>query len=124
VLRKPAEARHLASFGPAGKVAVTVKPKQIVIKSARYQAPDGRGADVTAIVQQMVKEGQTQVPATNGVFGDPVVNVVKQLVVEFTIDGKPFKRTVAENETLELSPVVSAPEASFMLKRGADGVVF
>jgi hypothetical protein len=81
----------------------------IEIKLARYEAPDGRGADVTEIVRQMVREGTYEIPASNGVFGDPVVNVVKQLRIEYTLDGKAMSQTVRENETIALINVPDVP---------------
>ncbi len=109
VFRRNEARNHLVSFGPA-----TVRGKQervpvVAIKLARYETADGRGADVTATVAQLVKEGQYEISATNGVFGDPVVNVVKRLRVVYTIDGKETTKTVAENETLYLFEMPNTP---------------
>lgn len=82
---------------------------RIEIKSARYEAPDGRGTDVTEIVREMVKEGTYEIPASNGLFGDPVYNVVKQLKVVYTIEGKEATQTVPENAVLELVKLPEVP---------------
>jgi hypothetical protein len=82
---------------------------KIEIKSARYEAPDGRGADVTEIVRQIVREGTFEIQASNGVFGDPVVNVVKQLTIVYTLDGKEMRQTVPENDVIELIEIPDMP---------------
>lgn len=101
VFRKPASGSHLTSFEKPAAIT-NVKAPQIAIKSARYESADGRGVDVTEVVAGLVKEGQTEISATNDNFGDPVVNVVKRLVIDYTLNGKPVKQTVAENETITL----------------------
>jgi hypothetical protein len=101
VFRKQAPRTHVAKIEPSSRAAAPPPPK-VEIRLARYEAPDGRGADVTAIVAEMVHRGEYEIPATNAVFGDPVVNVVKQLRIEYAVDGKPMSKTVAENETLSL----------------------
>src|SRR5205085_3721146 len=58
VFRRPANANHLLDFGSAGGGGgSTMKVQAIAIKKAHYGLEDGRGADVTEIVSQMVKEG-------------------------------------------------------------------
>lgn len=115
---KPA-GNHLVSVSAPGAKAAAIRHPKVAVKSARYETADGRGADVTGIVAQMVKDGQLEIPATNSLFGDPVVNVVKRLVVEFTIDGKAQKKTVNENETLALVTLPAAPSpAKFFFKNG------
>ena len=125
VFRRNAPQSHLASFGLQGETRIVQKMPAIVIESARYATADGRGADVTEIVAQLVKEGQTEIPATNGLFGDPVVNVVKQLTVTFTVDGKRATRTVPENQTLMLLQAtnVPPPAASYQLHHVGSQVV-
>lgn len=111
VFRKPATSGHLVSatfVDPNRKIEPLPK---IVIVKARYETADGRGADVAEIVRRLVQEGQFEIPATNSVFGDPVVNVVKQLRIEYTIDGKPFESVVPENGMLTLLKLDSEPSA-------------
>lgn len=103
VFRKSAQKRH------GGLLVKNVDPKdspkqaKIVIDNARYGSEDGRGADVTGLVRKLVSEGADEIPATNSLFGDPVVNVVKQLVIEYRIDGKPRTQTAPENGLVELN---------------------
>lgn len=107
IFRKAApKADHLASVDAPGTDNTAPAPK-IVIRRAFYGVPDGRGADVTAKVAEMVNDGQTSIGATNENFGDPVSLVVKQLTVEYTVDGKSVTRVAPENGSVEL---VSSPD--------------
>lgn len=104
VFRKPAPSGHLVSGFRQGPEAPKDAVERIEIKSARYEAIDGsRGADVTARVAQMVAEGYLEVSATNDVFGDPVPDVVKQLRMEWTVDGKLRQATEREGSSIALS---------------------
>ncbi len=102
IFRKPASKVHLASMAPAVNPAARVKLPTIKVISARYGSEDGRGADVTDQVRSMVQGGALAIPANNSLFGDPVVNVVKHLEVNYLINGKPMKKKAAENEAVEL----------------------
>src|SRR5262249_6782696 len=90
VFRRPAGPDHLlvASFAPAsGSGARATAPPRVEVQKAFYEPADGRpGADVTAKVAAMVASGQYDIPATNGVFGDPTPLIVKQLRVEYTLN--------------------------------------
>jgi hypothetical protein len=57
-----------------------------------------------------VAAGETAIPATNGAFGDPTVNHLKRLRVEYTLDGQALSASVNENETLELVADAGADE--------------
>ncbi|MFY9233839.1 MAG: glycosyl hydrolase [Fimbriimonadaceae bacterium] len=113
VFRGKPKVDHLTSFAPVRAKQSMPKVPQIAIKSARYETADGRGADVTAIVAQLVKQGQFEIPATNGLFGDPVVNVVKRLRIDYLVDGKPKSKMVNENETLVLEDLPPVKPAGF-----------
>lgn len=104
VFRKPVNgATHFVSLSGSGAHMTQIPSVRLEIQKAFYEATDGRsGADVTDKVKTMVDAGETSIPASNTVFGDPAVNVVKHLRVEYTLNGKPLKQIVAENETLEL----------------------
>lgn len=123
VVLRPGSGPHLASFTPPDRPKAVKLPK-IVIKSARYETTAGVGSDVTEIVSGVVRSGETEIPATNGLFGDPAVNVVKRLVINYEVDGKPETQTVAENETVYLvNQPPTTPAAEFQLeKQGADYV--
>ncbi len=124
VFRRPAAAPHLATFAPiTGKEAVATKVPVITIKAARYETEDGRGADVADTIRNLVKEGQFEIAASNSNFGDPVVDVVKHLHVEYTVDGKSFKQDIPENGTLTLQATGNyVPAADYDLKVTPRGV--
>lgn len=58
--------------------------------------------DVTAKLAAMVGPNGLSVVADNTLAGDPAPEIVKQMRVDYLLDGKPYSRTVAENETLEI----------------------
>ncbi|HWA83709.1 MAG TPA: glycosyl hydrolase [Fimbriimonadaceae bacterium] len=102
VFRKKANPNHFVLLAHNAK-AVKPAPPKIEIVSAHYDADDGAGgADVTAKVRQMIEQGETEIPATNGAFGDPAYNHVKHLHLIYRINGKPFDRTLAENDSIDL----------------------
>jgi len=121
VFRKPISGPMVDLVRLVGDEEPVEKTPTIHIVKARYESADGRGADVTDIVAQIVKEGQYEISATNGLFGDPVVNVVKRLVVTYERDGKPMTQTVAENETLSLYDLPKAPLGPPKYSFGYDG---
>lgn len=100
VFRKPAPNAHLETFAPL-TTALAQEPT-IAIDKARYESEDGRGADVTDKVRSMVQGGERGITANNANFGDPVRDVVKRLVVEYRVNGKPMRKVVGENDELEL----------------------
>jgi HEAT repeat protein len=86
----------------------------LVIQSATYGAVDGsQKADVTEKVRQMVKEGNLALDASSAAFGgDPAQGKVKQLRVEYTLDGKAKTLVVGEGQhaTLPAGPPLSPAE--------------
>ncbi|MCO5296265.1 MAG: hypothetical protein M9921_05345 [Fimbriimonadaceae bacterium] len=124
VFRRPATRAHLVSAEFVDPDRKVVAPPKIVITRARYETADGLGADVTETVRRLVAEGQVEIPATNGMFGDPAVNVVKRLRIDYTLDGKAMSQTVAENETLTLLRIAAPPAfPSSTLRTNARGEV-
>lgn len=127
VFRKPLrDPDHLTQLTRTGPKLPPGSRIQVEIRRAFYGAADGRGADVTAKVAAMVAEGTYAIPATNAVFGDPVVNVVKQLTVEYLLNGRERRQVVAENETMELAESrdpVSYPAFEVMTDRSGAAVM-
>lgn len=115
------------TLGPAGSVFVVFRPgkaptgvvasarftaqrptsapePRIVIEKAQYAAVDGfASADVTAKVAAMVRDGETEIAASNELFGDPASLHVKELRVSYTVDGKPMTATAPENGNVVLA---------------------
>lgn len=104
VIFKPGSAAaHIVSITPPALAAAAADHKApvIVIKKAMYEAVDGAGGvDVTAKVAAALAAGETEIPATNGLFGDPTVNHLKRLRVEYTLDGKDITKSANENTSL------------------------
>ena len=84
------------------------QPK-LEIQHAVYTATDGAGGmDVTAKLSELARDGQLVVDASNDALGrDPAVNHVKELRVDYTLDGKPGHVAVHEGETLTLPATTS-----------------
>ncbi|MBS1724299.1 MAG: hypothetical protein JSS66_15255 [Armatimonadetes bacterium] len=95
------------------------EPK-VEVLSARYEATDGAGgADVTAKVRELLASGDTEIGATNGNFGDPAYNHIKELVVEYTVDGKRQEARVSENGSWTLGSRASEFEVpDYLLQDG------
>lgn len=76
---------------------------EVTILKAVYRGTDGkRSADVTKKVAEMVKAGTLSIEASNANFGDAAPNVVKELQVEFAVNGVTQSKTVREGETITL----------------------
>jgi HEAT repeat protein len=80
---------------------------KVTIHKAVYRGIDGRrSADVTRKVTEMVKAGSLSIEASNANFGDAAPNVVKELRVEFAVNGVRQNKTVREGETITLGASV------------------
>lgn len=90
---------HRMTVGP-------VPPAKITITKARYGVLDDpqRTRDVTAIIQGMTDKGERAFQvATLAKNGDPATNVLKTLVVDYTIEGKPFTVKATDPQRIILS---------------------
>lgn len=92
---------------PDPEVAATPGTLQIVralygILPDTDAPPSTQTVDVTAQLNAMIQNGTLSVVANNNIAGDPAHLIVKKLRVEYTLDGKPYTRTVPENATLVL----------------------
>ena len=76
----------------------------IVIRKAVYEAVDGAGMrDVTELLVGMLQNGNINVMVNNQALGgDPALQHVKQLRVEYEAGGKKLTATVKENEAFNL----------------------
>jgi HEAT repeat protein len=80
---------------------------KVTIRNAVYRGIDGeRSADVTKKVAEMVKAGSLSIEASNSNFGDAAPSVVKELQVEFSVNGVTQTKTVREGETMTLGASV------------------
>ncbi|MBI2301993.1 MAG: hypothetical protein HYU66_24075, partial [Armatimonadetes bacterium] len=87
--------------------ATLTLPEGAEVVLAWYGLVDDRPAgevDVTKQLQALVKNGRLEVAATNGLAGDPVPLVVKQMRVDYHYNGVAGTRVVGENQVLRLPP--------------------
>lgn len=103
VFRKPSAGGHFTNLKWTGAGSDVPKPPKVEIISARYEAVDGAGGvDVADKVRTLLKQGETEIGATNSNFGDPTYMHAKRLHLVYSVNGKQFTRDIAENETIEL----------------------
>lgn len=105
VIFRPTSAKSDQVIAASGKPATgsTAKPK-LEIRKAIYAATDGPSElDVTANVSKLVRDGRLVIPATTEVLGgDPAPFHVKELRVDYTLDGKAGNVVTREGDTLIL----------------------
>lgn len=80
---------------------------KVTILRAVYRGIDGkRSADVTKKVAEIVEAGTLSIEASNANFGDAAPGVVKELQVEFAVNGVTQSKTVREGQTITLGASV------------------
>lgn len=114
------------ALGLAARRVEAAAPK-LEVQRATYEAIDGAGkADVTDRLKAMVRAGRLVVEVSNDALGgDPANGHVKQLKLEYTLDGKALVLTAREGETIALpelpppSPEEALANAIAVLKSDA-----
>ena len=102
VFRKPLPSSHLSSVSVQSLAGPSTHVPVVAIDRAFYGSAAGQGIDVTAKVRAILRSGETEIPASNGLYGDPAVNVIKQLVIDYRSDGVAKTATAPENGTVSL----------------------
>ena len=106
VFRQPAAGDHAVAVAATTAETVARPVYELKILKAEYgaftQDEDREWVDVTALVKGSVTRGERRIKATNAMAGDPAPNVVKELKIDFVLDGKPGSVRVAENQTAEI----------------------
>lgn len=82
-------------------------------------AADGR-TDVTAKVSEAVKGNVLSIAANNGNFGDPQPGGAKSLTVEYKLGNEAGKKSVKENEVLEIMGSADKPLAIIKASYGME----
>jgi hypothetical protein len=116
VFRKPASKNHAVTASMNIQDKKSNHQPELVIHHATYGAAESKPkfADVTAEVKALLAKGTTQIPAGNELAGaDPALNVVKQLRVEYSVNGQAHTETVGENQTLELPASAKVTKAIY-----------
>ena len=60
--------------------------------------------DVTDIVRSKIKNNHLFIQASNAIFGDPCVGILKKLIIDVEINGVESQHTVLENSFITLPP--------------------
>lgn len=83
---------------------------RLTIRRATYQANDGHGAtDVTPALVHRLEDNHLDMVVNNKNLGiDPAYNHIKQLRVDYELEGRPHTLEVSENETLTLPQEAAA----------------
>jgi hypothetical protein len=86
--------------------ATAAAPLPVIVTRALYGVPDDprRTRDVTEKIQRKVDKGEYRFAVTSIVEGDdPAFGVVKTLIVDYTIEGKPFHVKALDGSMIQLS---------------------
>lgn len=75
----------------------------VIVKAVYGDLVGNKLADVTSKVAEMIKAGSMDVEASNSNFGDPAGGRVKQLRIDYTVEGRAQSKTVSEGETITIS---------------------
>lgn len=94
-----------------GQEAAAKAPKLEIMKAVYGDLASGKIVDVTEKIKGMITPDGLSVLVSNILFGDPAAGVVKQLKVEYKLDGKELEKIVGENETLVLGQSTAAAKA-------------
>ncbi len=114
-LKLPAD--HIVTFTSNGAGS-----NMLQIAKARFGTPQGEHwMDVTEKLRELSANGALNIPeATPGLFGrDPASNIVKQLEIEYRLDGKSQTITIVEGKSVSLGKAGNTPH----LTTAADGTV-
>jgi hypothetical protein len=78
-----------------------------------FSRAGGGKVDVTARLAELVEAGELEVTASNSLAGDPAQGIVKELRVDYSLDGAAKTIAVAENQGLRLPAdgAISEPPA-------------
>jgi alpha-L-rhamnosidase len=112
----------------APKLASTNLPGKLVIRRAVYEAVDASArADVTEHVAREVKDNTISLEVNNkNLGGDPALNHVKRLKVDYEVNGQQFSKVVDENQTLSIPEQLAGVRylrKSFQIKSGVKQAV-
>ncbi|HOX38108.1 MAG TPA: glycosyl hydrolase [Candidatus Brocadiia bacterium] len=99
-------------------------PGRIAVQKAVYGVLDDpkRTRDVKDRVQRIVDAGEQGFQVARMAEGDdPAFMVVKTLIVDYTIDGKPYKSTGIDPQTIYLEPPAAPSERKAEIRCNSDG---
>src|SRR5262249_36968166 len=125
VFRSAPRGDHLVSFHRSDASSEASKPELRILKAmyGAFPEPD-KTVDLTVKLAGLVKAGELNIAVDNSLAGgDPAPNVVKELRVDYMLNGVLKHATNQENEVLILPGTQRSTGApSFALRVNADGV--
>ena len=106
---------------PRDADAAAARPKVEIVKAVYQPVGKAGGKDVTERVRQAWKDDAEPLRVDNGTMGgDPLFRTVKELVVDYRLDGKPVHTVVSEGEVFAL-PIASWATPGVELRRDDAG---
>ena len=100
----------LAFKAPAAEAGAAASAAKLEIQRAVYGATGGGSADVTANLMALIQSGRKSIVVNNDLAGsDPASGQVKQLHIEYTVDGKALNLWVNEGKTFTYTANSSQP---------------
>jgi hypothetical protein len=79
-------------------------PSKLVIRNAQYVAlPNGKTNDVTAILASMIWDDHLDLKVSSEEFGDPAPFTIKQLRLDYELNGVPVSKKYFEGARLRIS---------------------
>jgi len=106
---------------PKPPAASTLEIRKAVYGVLSAEAPP-ETVDVTQTLIDLIRNGRLEVKADNSLAGDPAPNILKELRVVYTYNGKRAAATVAENETLKIPEDPVQGQATLEIHRALYGV--
>lgn len=94
------------------RTAEEAAPKITVLRAIYRPRGEKEGVDVRAEVNKILKDGRGVIPVSNRLSGrDPYPNRYKELVLEYTVNGRTQRKTTREHAEMQLD--LSAGTAEF-----------
>jgi hypothetical protein len=118
------ERRFTVTGQDTALVRLSGEGRNITIQKAVYGVLGDaqRTRDVRAKVQRIVETGETGFEVARLAQGDdPAFGIVKTVIVDYTVDGKPAKASGTDPEMIYLDPPVVATERTIELRRLTSG---
>jgi len=127
VFRKAAPADHVVSVSLDNKPLFEPETKPAVeVKQATYGIPGdaGKSRDVTEEVRRLVATGNDTLSVSGfNQGGDPAVNMVKTLTVDYVINGQACMASAREGEDLSFAEQSNQGSAEAQLRAHTDGSI-
>lgn len=105
LMTPPRQPSAVSATVPESAPAATVAtgPRLVIRKAVYGDLANDPGTDVTDKVKAAFDGTTLSIAASNDNFGDTAPNIVKQLRVDYTLDGREVSKTAAEGETLKIA---------------------